>query len=272
MPSRIRGIRQGIPGGQLLGRVGNSTKRGAVGTITNLSVFQGIMAAAGASVAPQASSVGGQSAIADGDISSNIAGATGPPIGNTATAVLDYVFGNAQGNILYRGASAWVVLAPGTAGYFLKTQGSAANPVWAAAGVGTPAKSTKSVASPTGTTSTSQAMMGLAGSITPVVSGNVTITVTGDVTSSVLGNGATMQLYTGTSTAPMNGAAVTGTSRGSIKNFVDATATGRVPFTLCWLITGLTLSTAYWIDVALAAVTGGTATIYDVDIVAVEVF
>ena len=36
----------------------------------------------------------------------------------------------AQGNILYYNGSAWVVLAPGTSGYFLKTQGAGQNPVW----------------------------------------------------------------------------------------------------------------------------------------------
>jgi hypothetical protein len=50
---------------------------------------------------------------------------------NTLTALLDSNFGSTQGSILYRGASAWTTLGPGTSGYYLKTQGSAANPVWA---------------------------------------------------------------------------------------------------------------------------------------------
>lgn len=40
----------------------------------------------------------------------------------------------AQGDILYRGASTWERLAASTAGLFLKTQGAGANPVWAAPG------------------------------------------------------------------------------------------------------------------------------------------
>jgi len=40
----------------------------------------------------------------------------------------------AQGDILYRDASAWARLGAGTSGHFLKTQGAAANPVWAAVG------------------------------------------------------------------------------------------------------------------------------------------
>jgi hypothetical protein len=35
-----------------------------------------------------------------------------------------------QGDILYRGATSWDRLAAGTSGYFLKTQGSGANPTW----------------------------------------------------------------------------------------------------------------------------------------------
>jgi len=41
-----------------------------------------------------------------------------------------------QGDILYHSGSAWVVLNAGTDGYFLKTQGSGANPIWADAGGG----------------------------------------------------------------------------------------------------------------------------------------
>lgn len=49
----------------------------------------------------------------------------------TASEILDFL-GSTQGNILYRGTSAWAPLATGTSGYFLKTQGAGANPVWAA--------------------------------------------------------------------------------------------------------------------------------------------
>ena len=42
----------------------------------------------------------------------------------------------AQGDILYRDGSGLQKLAAGTSGYFLKTQGASANPVWAEAGGG----------------------------------------------------------------------------------------------------------------------------------------
>ncbi len=41
------------------------------------------------------------------------------------------VTSEAQGDVLYRGASGWARLAAGTSGQFLKTQGAAADPVWA---------------------------------------------------------------------------------------------------------------------------------------------
>lgn len=51
----------------------------------------------------------------------------------TLSEVLDFIGSAAQGDILYRGASAWARLGAGTSGYFLKTNGASANPEWAAA-------------------------------------------------------------------------------------------------------------------------------------------
>ena len=45
-------------------------------------------------------------------------------------------FGTTQGSMLYRGASGWVVLAPGTSGYVLQTNGSGSNPTWTAVASG----------------------------------------------------------------------------------------------------------------------------------------
>lgn len=49
----------------------------------------------------------------------------------TLSEVLDFIGSAAQGDILYRGSSGWARLGAGTSGQYLKTQGSAANPVWA---------------------------------------------------------------------------------------------------------------------------------------------
>ena len=51
----------------------------------------------------------------------------------TPSVVLD-VIGATEGDVLYRGASAWLALAPGTSGQVLQTQGAGATPQWANAG------------------------------------------------------------------------------------------------------------------------------------------
>ena len=65
----------------------------------------------------------------------------------TLSTVLDFIGSAAQGDILYRGASAWGRLGAGTSGQFLKTQGAGANPTWDSASAGW------TVATPQATTS-----------------------------------------------------------------------------------------------------------------------
>ena len=65
-------------------------------------------------------------------IKARITGSTGDPEDATLTQVLDLVGSAAQGDILYRGASTWTRLGAGTNGHYLKTQGTGANPTWAA--------------------------------------------------------------------------------------------------------------------------------------------
>jgi hypothetical protein len=60
----------------------------------------------------------------------------GDPEECTLSEILDFVGSAAQGDILYRGASAWTRLGAGTSGHFLQTQGAGANPQWAAGGGG----------------------------------------------------------------------------------------------------------------------------------------
>lgn len=55
---------------------------------------------------------------------------------STLSSLLDSNYGTAQGSVLYRGASGWSELIPGTSGFFLETQGASANPTWAAASGG----------------------------------------------------------------------------------------------------------------------------------------
>jgi hypothetical protein len=69
-------------------------------------------------------------AIPTGDLLANTSGSSAAPVPMTVTLLFDAVFGATQGAVLYRSASAWVLLAPGTSGQFLTTGGAAANPSW----------------------------------------------------------------------------------------------------------------------------------------------
>lgn len=54
----------------------------------------------------------------------------------TLTTIMDDFLCTARGSVLYRGASGWVCLAPGSSGDQLTTAGAGADPTWAAAGGG----------------------------------------------------------------------------------------------------------------------------------------
>lgn len=60
----------------------------------------------------------------------NPTSSTASPTATTLTTYLDNAAGNAQGSLLYRNASAWTFLAPGTVGAVLTTNGGSANPSW----------------------------------------------------------------------------------------------------------------------------------------------
>jgi hypothetical protein len=76
----------------------------------------------------------------------------------------------------------------------------------------------------------------------------------------------------GTSGAPGNGAAVTGTAVGINTIFTDLTGltSNGVPFAKNYIITGLVAGTAYWFDLQCKAVTGGTASVLNLEFTAQE--
>jgi hypothetical protein len=65
------------------------------------------------------------------------------------SSLLDAELGGAQGDIIYRGASDWVALSPGSAGQVLTAHGASANPTWA-----TPSGGSSTLASDTDVTIT----------------------------------------------------------------------------------------------------------------------
>lgn len=135
-----------------------------------------------------------------------------------------------------------------------------------------PASVTATSAAPSGTTSATAVMMGLGATatITPVKSGRVLFTVSGQVANNTAGDGATLDLRTGTGTAPTNGAAVTGTLRGLAQTVTSVSAAQKSGFTVSAVVTGLTLNTAVWFDLSLLRVTGGTATLTGITATALE--
>jgi len=120
------------------------------------------------------------------------------------------------------------------------------------------------------TTATPGVMMAIGGAITPTKSGNVLINITGYWNNNTISDQCTLGIRTGTGTAPINGAAATGTARGSTQNIGQATAGFNYPFAVTSLVTGLTVGTAVWIDLAVFITTGGTCTLKNVTTVAVE--
>jgi hypothetical protein len=66
------------------------------------------------------------------NVVANTTGGTAAPAGVTLSALFDAAIDNAQGDLVYRGASTWgKLVAGGTAGQLLQTGGSGANPSWA---------------------------------------------------------------------------------------------------------------------------------------------
>jgi len=103
----------------------------------------------------------------------------------------------------------------------------------------------------------------------------VMVQIEGQITNQTTGDGALATLYYGTGGAPSNQAALIGTAKGKPAK-LDAVPTGakKWPFGITTILgtvgSPLTVGTAYWIDLALAAVTGGTANLYGLEVVVTE--
>lgn len=120
--------------------------------------------------------------------------------------------------------------------------------------------------SPTGTTSTTGAMMGAGAtcSITPAYSSRVHLNFRGSMFNATAGDIVAVSAFYGTGTAPTNGQAQSGGSCGSAtctqigptQDLTSASAGGFGPFNVGGNITGLTPGTAYWFDMALLVGSG----------------
>lgn len=116
-----------LAGSQLSGQIPVANGGTGLGTLTAHSVLLGETTSNVAFATPS---------VANQVLTDN--GASSDPSFKTMTSILDGAFSSFQGNILYRGASTWSALSPGTTGQLLATGGIAANPSWVtASGTGT---------------------------------------------------------------------------------------------------------------------------------------
>ncbi|MDP2662166.1 MAG: hypothetical protein Q8R28_15685, partial [Dehalococcoidia bacterium] len=153
-------------------------------------------------------------------------------------------------------------------GQHLRSAGTGTLPVWRAM-----TTSQTDPGDPTGTNNITGVMMGLAGTITPTDSGKVFLSISGSLSipGGVAGEIAHVQLRYGTGTAPTNGDALTGTTAGGLIRYVASTTSGEVPFASQALVTGLSVATAYWLDVSLQTTSLALASFEAFRLTAVEV-
>lgn len=122
------------------------------------------------------------------------------------------------------------------------------------------------VANPPGTTSTTGTMAGYGTAtygpflFTPTVTGRALIIITGSVANNVASAASTISARYGTGTAPVNGAAATGTIIGTAVSRLNQAVNAWTPFTISGAVTGMTVGTQYWIDVTVASGVGTTTT------------
>jgi hypothetical protein len=132
-----------------------------------------------------------------------------------------------------------------------------------------PVRFTHSYADPAATTSTTGVMMGLAQAVTPSKSGNFLVVFQGVAANTLSGDGAFVELRYGTGSAPANGAVLTGTLLLSTE-MTAAANVQIVPFSISIYLSGLTVGTAYWLDLSVAATTAGTASVAGVSGTVIE--
>lgn len=187
-----------------------------------------------------------------------------------------------SGDVAGSGASAIAATVTGLQGRPISSAAPAAGSAlawsgaaWAPFAAPAPARA-QNYTNPAGTSSTALVQMGCGLSIIPVATGRLLILASGAIRNTVAGDGGVLQLSYGTGTAPANGAAATGTSPGNFLSLAFAATTDVIGWALqAWApsppTAALVLGTAYWVDIQLKVNIGGTTTISNVTLTAVEV-
>jgi hypothetical protein len=198
------------------------------------------------------------------------------------------------GDVIYWNGSTWVTLTGNNSGTQVWTENASGVPSWstrvsnvtcgtglsggAITASGTCALALNSAIAQgapgnlTGTASATPTMQGIGATchITPVYSSRVNFSVLATGVNGTALNNAVVKLFFGTGTAPVNGAAVTGTAIGNTRTATVAANGGSQSTAVGGIATGLTPGTAYWFDPSLASSTG-TATLTGIDCSAFEI-
>jgi hypothetical protein len=167
----------------------------------------------------------------------------GAPVVNSAA--LDAAFGSTYGDLLYRGASGWKVLAPGTTGQSLVTNGAGLDPVWATS---IPSGGANSLVATTGTAGVGQTLAlganlsvsggtlnasvsgGGGGTVTSITAGaglaGGTITTAGTISLGAIANNEVLGNVSGASAVPVG---LTQAQLTALINAFTSTLSGAVP-------------------------------------------
>jgi hypothetical protein len=124
----------------------------------------------------------------------------------------------------------------------------------------------------TGTGSPTDVMLGLNKTFVPSLTGNIVFAFTAAAGNTSDGSGA-VTIMTGTGTPPSNGASSTGTARSTrLYWYVGSGGNGQVPVTAIGAVSGLTVGSTYWVDIAFQnAGVGGTLALTGATLVIAEI-
>lgn len=199
---------------------------------------------------------GGATFPTSGQIIGLIVAATNASPGSTPQAVTLFAPGTVGTSNSASGTVTSVVCGTGLSGGTITTTGTCALALTNTSITATPSD-------PTGTASTTGAMMGLGTTckLTPTYSGRVYFEIYG-VGSNTGANNFRVNARIGTGTAPANAAAPSGTQVGSTLISSVPGSGQQIPYKIGGIIATLTPGTAYWFDVDLFTSTG-TASILE---------